>query len=83
MLPFLFSSMAMKAVGVAAMDMIEDGVSGRLVNVRNGRYDHVAIEVVTRLMKVVDVGEFYNNERLRPRFKKFGGSPVFIMTSDY
>jgi 6-phosphofructokinase 1 len=81
--PDALDSIVPMAFGNLAMDMIEDGVSGRLVNVRNGRYDHVPIEVVTSRKKVVDVGKFYNNERLRPRFKKFGGSPVFIMTSDY
>ena len=65
------------------MDLIEDGVSGRLVNVRNGRYDHVPIDVVASRKKVVDVGKFYNIQRLRPQYKRFAGSPVFIMTSDY
>jgi len=81
--PDALDSIVPMAFGNLALDMIADGVSGRLVNVRNGRYDHVPIEVVTSRKKVVDVGKFYNTARLRPRFKKFGGSPVFIMTSDY
>ena len=81
--PDALDSIVPMAFGNLAMDMVEDGVSGRLVNVRNGRYDHVPIEVVTSRKKVVDVGKFYNTARLRPRFKKFGGSPVFIMTSDF
>ncbi len=71
------------AYGNLAMDLILDGVSGRLVNVRNGRYDNVPIDVVTSRKKVIDVGKFYNTERLRPFYKKFDGAPVFIMTSDY
>jgi 6-phosphofructokinase 1 len=81
--PDAMDSIVPMAFGNLAMDLIEDGVSGRLVNVRSGRYDHVPIEVVTSRKKVVDVGKFYNTDRLRPRFKKFGGSPVFIMTSDF
>jgi 6-phosphofructokinase 1 len=65
------------------MDLIQDGVSGRLVNIRNGRYDNVPIEVVTSRKKVVDVRKFYNTERLRPTYTRFEGAPVFIMTSDY
>ena len=81
--PDALDSIVPMAFGNLAMDLILDGVSGRLVNVRNGRYDHVPIDVVTSRKKVVDVGKFYNTDRLRPRFKKFAGSPVFIMTSDY
>jgi 6-phosphofructokinase 1 len=81
--PDAMDSIVPMAFGNLAMDMIEEGVSGRLVNIRNGRYDHVPIDVVTSRKKIVDVGKFYNLSRLRPRFKKFGGSPVFIMTSDY
>ncbi len=81
--PDALDSIVPMAFGNLAMDLIHDGVAGRLVNVRNGRYDHVPIEAVTSRKKVVDVNKFYNTERLRPRFKKFGGSPVFIMTSDF
>ena len=71
------------AFGNLAMDLILAGASGRLVNIRNGRYDNVPIDVVTSRKKVVDVNKFYNVERLRPYYHKFEGSPVFIMTSDY
>ncbi len=81
--PDAMDSIVPMAYGNLAMDLILDGVSGRLVNVRNGRYDNVPIDVVTSRKKVIDVGKFYNTERLRPFYKKFDGAPVFIMTSDY
>lgn len=81
--PDALDSIVPMAFGNLAMDLILEGVTGRLVNVRNGRYDHVPIDVVTSRKKVVDVGKFYNTERLRPQYKRFAGSPVFIMTSDY
>jgi 6-phosphofructokinase len=81
--PDALDSIVPMAFGNLAMDLILEGVAGRLVNVRNGRYDHVPIDVVTSRKKVVDVGKFYNTERLRPQYKRFAGSPVFIMTSDY
>ncbi len=81
--PDAMDSIDPMAYGNLAMDLILDGVSGRLVNVRNGRYDNVPIDVVTSRKKVIDVGKFYNTERLRPFYKKFDGAPVFIMTSDY
>jgi 6-phosphofructokinase len=81
--PDATDSVVPMAFGNLAMDLILDGVSGRLVNIRNGRYDNVPIDVVTSRKKVVDVGKFYNTERLRPKYTRFEGAPVFIMTSDY
>jgi 6-phosphofructokinase 1 len=81
--PDALDSVVPMAFGNLAMDLILDGVTGRLVNVRNGRYDNVPIDVVTSRKKVVDVGKFYNTERLRPKYTRFEGAPVFIMTSDY
>jgi 6-phosphofructokinase 1 len=81
--PDALDSVVPMAFGNLAMDLILDGVSGRLVNIRNGRYDNVPIEVVTSRKKVVDVRKFYNTERLRPKYTRFEGAPVFIMTSDY
>ncbi len=81
--PDALDSVVPMAFGNLAMDLILDGVSGRLVNVRNGRYDNVPIDVVTSRKKIVDVGKFYNTERLRPKYTRFEGAPVFIMTSDY
>ncbi|MFV2073292.1 MAG: 6-phosphofructokinase, partial [Thermoanaerobaculales bacterium] len=81
--PDALDSIVPMAFGNLAMDLILDGVAGRLVNVRNGRYDNVPIDVVTSRKKVVDVGKFYSTERLRPTYKRFEGAPVFIMTSDF
>ncbi len=81
--PDAMDSIVPMAFGNLAMDLILQGTSGRLVNIRNGRYDNVPIEVVTSRKKTVDVKKFYNKERLRPTYEKFEGAPVFIMTSDY
>ncbi len=81
--PDALDSVVPMAFGNLAMDLILDGVSGRLINIRNGRYDNVPIDVVTSRKKVVDVGKFYDSERLRPKYTRFEGAPVFIMTSDY
>ncbi len=81
--PDAIDSIVPMAFGNLAMDLIGEGKQGRLVNLRNGRYDDVPIEVVTSRKKAVDVGKYYNLDRLRPYYKRFGGSPLFIMTSDY
>ena len=81
--PDAVDSIVPMAFGNLAMDLILDNVFGRLVNVRNGRYDNVPVEVVTSRKKVVDVRKFYNTERLRPLYKRFESTPLFIMTSDF
>ena len=60
--PDALDSIVPMAFGNLALDLILEGVSGRLVCVRNGRYDHVPIDVVTSRKKVVDVGKFYDTE---------------------
>jgi len=81
--PDAMDSIVPMAFGNLAMDLILQGTSGRLVNIRNGRYDNVPIEVVTSRKKTVDIKKFYNKDRLRPTYERFEGAPVFIMTSDY
>jgi 6-phosphofructokinase 1 len=70
------------AFGNVALDLVLSGTSGRLVSLRNGVYDSVPIDVVTRRKKVIDVAKYYNTERLRPRYETFNRQPLFIMTSD-
>ena len=81
--PDAMDSIVPMAFGNLAMDLILQGTSGRLVNIRNGRYDNVPIEVVTSRKTTLDVKKFYNKDRLRPTYERFEGAPVFIMTSDY
>lgn len=81
--PDAVDSIVPMAFGNLALDLALDGVSGRLVNVRNGRYDNVPIDIVTSRKKVVDVRKFYNPERLRPVYSRFESKPLFIMTSDF
>ncbi len=80
--PDAIDSIVPMAYGNLALDLILDGVSGRLVTLRNGRYGNEHLEVVTSYKKVVDVSKYYNTERLRPFYKSFESKPLFIMASD-
>ncbi len=80
--PDAIDSIVPMAYGNLALDLIESGMHGRLVVLKNGRYDNVPIEVVTSTKKKVDVKRFYNTERLRPHYKSFEMKPLFIMTSE-
>jgi ATP-dependent phosphofructokinase / diphosphate-dependent phosphofructokinase len=80
--PDAIDSIVPMAYGNLALDLIMQGVHGRLVVLKNGRYDNVPIDVVTSTNKVVDVKKHYNIERLRPHYKRFAMKPLFIMTSE-
>ena len=80
--PDAIDSIVPMAYGNLALDLILQGVHGRLVVLKNGRYDNMPIEVLSGTSKVVDVERFYNTERLRPHYKKFAMKPLFIMTTE-
>ena len=80
--PDSIDSIVPMAFGNIALDLIMNGVHGRLVVFRQGHYDNVPIEVVTSKSKVVNVHAHYNTERLRPQYKSFAMKPLFIMTSE-
>jgi 6-phosphofructokinase 1 len=80
--PDAIDSIAPMAFGNLALDLILAGVHGRLVVLKNGRYDNVPVDVVTASSKLVDVDSFYHRERLRPYYKSFEMKPLFIMTSE-
>jgi 6-phosphofructokinase 1 len=80
--PDAIDSIVPMAYGNLALDLIMSGIHGRLVVLKNGRYDNVPVDVVTSSSKIVDVAKNYNTERLRPLYKSFEMKPLFIMTSD-
>jgi len=79
--PDAIDSIVPMAFGNLALDLILKGIHGRLVVLKNGRYDNMPIDVVTSQKKLVNVPKFYNTERLRPFYKSFEMLPLFIMTS--
>ena len=70
------------AYGNLALDLIMQKVDGRLVVLKNGRYDNIPIEFIAQNKKVVNVKKYYNIDRLRPFYKSFEMNPLFIMTSE-
>lgn len=80
--PDAIDSIVPMAYGNLALDLILENTTGRLVTLKNGRYDNEHIEVVTSYKKTVDVDKYYNIDRLRPYYKSFESKPLFIMASD-
>jgi 6-phosphofructokinase len=80
--PDAIDSIVPMAYGNLALDLILRGSQGRLVVLKNGRYDNVPIEVVTSTKKTVNVDKYYCKERLRPLYTDFEMQPLFIMASE-
>ncbi|MCX6334842.1 MAG: ATP-dependent 6-phosphofructokinase [Bacteroidia bacterium] len=80
--PDALDSIVPMAYGNLALDLILKGIHGRIVVLKNGRYDNVPIDVVTSSKKVVKVSEHYNTERLRPYYHSFEMKPFLLMASD-
>ena len=70
------------AYGNLALDLLLNHIHGRLVVLKNGRYDNMPIDTVTATKKVIDVKEHYSVERLRPVYQSFEMKPLFLMTSE-
>ncbi|GMV33924.1 MAG: phosphofructokinase [Chloroflexi bacterium] len=80
--PDAIDSIVPMAFGNLALDLTLKGIHGRLVVLKNGRYDNVPLDVVTATKKLVNVQQFYDTERYRPQYENFEMKPLFIMTSE-
>lgn len=80
--PDALDSIVPMAYGNLALDLILKGMHGRIVVLKNGRYDNLPIDVVTSSKKIVKVSEHYNTDRLRPYYHSFEMKPFLLMASD-
>jgi 6-phosphofructokinase 1 len=80
--PDAVDSIVPMAFGNLALDLILGGFHGRLVVLKNGRYDDVPLDVVTNSKKIVNVEKYYNIDRLRPHYNRFEMKPMFLMAAD-
>ena len=61
-----------------AIDLIMNGVGGRMVALRDGAYTHIPISTVASGVKRVDVDELYDSDRYKPRVRNVIGKPMFL-----
>jgi ATP-dependent phosphofructokinase / diphosphate-dependent phosphofructokinase len=80
--PDAIDSIVPMAYGNLALDLLLNRIHGRLVVLKNGRYDNMPIDTVTATKKVVNIKEHYSIERLRPVYQSFEMKPLFLMTSE-
>ncbi len=77
--PDAIDSIAPMAYGNLALDLVLKGIHGRLVILKNGRYDNMPVDIVTSTNKLIDVEKHYNTERLRPVYESFIDKPLFLI----
>jgi 6-phosphofructokinase 1 len=80
--PDAMDSIVPMVFGNLAVDLVLRGEYGKLVVVKNGRYDYTSMDVITATKKVVDIEQFYDTKRYRPIYEHFHLKPEFIMTSE-
>ena len=61
-----------------AMDLIADGVRGRMVGIRDGKYAHSPLPDPSLGARRVDVATMYNVDRYRPRYVGLLGHPLLL-----
>ncbi len=74
--PDAIDSIVPMAYGNLALDLILKKTHGRLVVLKNGRYDNIPVDIVTSRKKTVNVDRFYNTDRLRPKFEELRDDPA-------
>jgi len=65
-----------------AMDLIEGGVTGRMVAIQDGKYAHTELPDPALGPRKVDVAAMYNVERFRPRYNGKLGDPMLLVGLD-
>jgi 6-phosphofructokinase 1 len=62
-----------------AMDLVESGITGRMVAIQEGKYAHTELPDPALGPRKVDVPVMYNVERFRPRYDGKLGDPMLLV----
>ena len=66
--PDAFDQMVGTTFANIAVDLMKDGITGRMVAIQDGRYTHTALPDPKLGARKVDVARQYNAERYRPQY---------------
>src|SRR5229473_2262107 len=61
-----------------AVDLLRDGITGRMVGVQNGCYAHAPLPASSMGARKVDLAALYNTERYRPNYTSKLGAPLLF-----
>jgi 6-phosphofructokinase len=80
--PDSIDSMVATTFANVAMDLVFDGVTGRMVAIQDGKYAHTALPDPALGPRMVDVDVMYNAARFRPRYEGKLGDPMLLVGLD-
>ncbi|API60427.1 phosphofructokinase [Tardibacter chloracetimidivorans] len=66
------------AFGGLAIQLLQQGKSGRMVALRDGNYCHVPAETLLQSQKSVDVSALYDAQNYRAKLMRVEGMPMFL-----
>jgi 6-phosphofructokinase len=78
--PDMLDSMVASTFANVAMDLIRDGISGRMVGIREGKYAHVSLSETAKPARRVQL-EAYSTDRFRPKYADRLGDPLLLTPS--
>ena len=78
--PDMLDSMVANTFANIAMDLMADGVAGRMVAVREGKYSHSPLPEPGIGPRKVDVPTMYNADRFRPNYDDKLGEPLLMLS---
>ncbi len=70
--------MVPKNYGTMTVRLIEDGSTGLMVAVQDGRYTTQPADISTKGERRVDVDGMYDVDAYRPRIARLAGTPVYL-----
>jgi 6-phosphofructokinase 1 len=77
--PDSLDSMVAMTFANVAMDLVRDGITGRMVAIRDGKYAHTSLPDPALGPRRVDVAEMYDTDRFRPRYEGKLGDPLLLV----
>jgi 6-phosphofructokinase 1 len=80
--PDSVDSMVATTFANVAMDLVEGGVTGRMVAIQDGKYAHTTLPDPALGPRKVDVPLLYNAARFRPRYDGKLGEPMLLVGLD-
>ena len=80
--PDSIDSMVATTFANVAMDLVDGGITGRMVAIQDGKYAHAALPDPKLGPRKVDVPVMYNAARFRPRYEGKLGDPMLLVGLD-
>ena len=78
--PDMLDAMVATTFANVAMDLIRDGIGGRMVAIRDGKYSHVSLAETGKPPRRVQLAA-YDTDRFRPKYSDREGDPLLLTPS--